>query len=114
MNVKSPLQYPNNIGNRRAEERRRALWGSRLAHLDGSQYTKCQTLDFSAAGVRVQVEEFLTFSDNIYFLDLRSRLAYEARIVWRKAPAMGLQFIRSYRFDEVPSAELRRQIQSER
>jgi hypothetical protein len=113
MHARNPSHHGSNLGNRRADERHRTLWGSRIAHLDGSHYTNCQTLDISAAGARVQVEVFLTFTDNIYFLDLRSRLAYEARIVWRKAPAMGLQFVRSYRFDEIPQLELRRQIQRE-
>ena len=46
-------------------------------------------------------------------MDMRNRLAYEARIVWQKAPELGLQFVRSYRFDEGPSADLRKHLQAE-
>jgi hypothetical protein len=40
-------------------------------------------------------------------------MAYEARVVWQKAPELGLQFIRSYRFDELPSPAITRQIDAE-
>ena len=41
------------------------------------------------------------------------RLAYEARVIWQKSPEIGLQFLRSYRFDEVPSAELGKLLKDE-
>ncbi len=40
-------------------------------------------------------------------------MAYEARVVWRKTPELGLQFVRSYRFDELPSKQASRHIQGE-
>jgi hypothetical protein len=40
-------------------------------------------------------------------------MAYEARVVWQKVPELGLQFVRSYRFDELPSKEVSRHILSE-
>jgi hypothetical protein len=41
------------------------------------------------------------------------RFAYEAKVVWQRPPELGLQFIRGYRFDEVPSEPLRKAIASE-
>ncbi|MEY4965625.1 MAG: hypothetical protein RL274_1208 [Pseudomonadota bacterium] len=103
----------NTLGSRRLAERRRVLWGSRIAHLDGSRYTKCETRDISVAGVRIFLEDQQYVCDRLYFLDMRNRLAYEARVIWQKSPEMGLQFLRSYRFDEVPSPELRKRLQDE-
>ena len=59
-------------------------------------------LVMAAESTRVKVTE-----------DLRNRIAYEAKVVWQRPPELGLQFIRGYRFDEVPSEILRRAIASE-
>ena len=98
---------------RRQVERRKVLWGSRIANFDGTRYTKCETRDISAAGARVHLDDPQYLSERVYFMDMRNRLAYEARIAWQKAPELGLQFVRSYRFDEVPSADLRKHLQAE-
>ena len=107
------LQANRLLASRRQVERRKVLWGSRVANLDGSRYTKCETRDISAAGARVHLEDQQYIADRLYFMDMRNRLAYEARVIWQKAPEMGLQFLRSYRFDEVPSPELRKLLNAE-
>ena len=99
--------------NRRQAERRKVLWGSRLASMDGGQYLRCTTRDISSAGARVSIEDQQFQGERAYFLDLRNRFAYEAKIVWQRPPELGLQFIRGYRFDEVPSDKLRAAIATE-
>lgn len=103
----------NSHANRRQAPRRKVLWGSRIANFDGTRYAKCETRDISAAGARVHLDDPQYLSERVYFMDMRNRLAYEARIVWQKAPELGLQFLRSYRFDEVPSADLRNHLKAE-
>ena len=98
---------------RRQTERRKVLWGARLANLEGTRYLKCLARDISSAGARVDIETQQFAEDRAYFLDLRARLAYEARVVWHKTPELGLQFIRSYRFDELPSPGVAKQIDAE-
>jgi hypothetical protein len=99
--------------NRRQAERRKVLWGARLASLQGDRYLRCMAKDVSSAGARINIEDQQFQGDRAYFLDLRNRFAYEAKVVWQRPPEMGLQFIRGYRFDEVPSETLRRAIESE-
>ena len=101
------------VENRRQAERRKVLWGARLTNLDGSRYLKCLARDISCAGARVDIESQQFAEDRAYFLDLRTRMAYEARVVWHKTPELGLQFIRSYRFDELPAPAVIRQIAAE-
>ena len=101
------------LENRRQTERRKVLWGARLANLEGSRYLRCLARDISSAGARVDIESQQFTEDRAYFLDLRSRMAYEAKIVWHKTPELGLQFIRSYRFDELPSPAVMRLIEAE-
>lgn len=99
--------------NRRQGERRKVLWGARLASLGGDLYLRCVAKDISCAGVRVNIEDQQFRGERAYFLDLRNRFAYEAKVVWQRPPELGLQFIRGYRFDEVPSEPLRRAIAAE-
>lgn len=99
--------------NRRQVERRKALWGARLTSLAGDRYLRCMAKDISSAGARVNIEDQQFQDSHAYFLDLRNRFAYEAKVVWQRPPELGLQFIRGYRFDEVPSDDVRKAIESE-
>ena len=99
--------------NRRQAERRKVLWGARLATLKGDRYMHCMAKDISCAGARVNIEDQQFPEDGAYFLDLRNRFAYEAKVVWRRSPELGLQFIRGYRFDEMPSDTVRAAIETE-
>ena len=96
---------------RRREVRRRVSFGSFIATSDASRFEQCRVHDFSPSGARVEMGEQAGLPVTVCFLDMRSRLAYEARIAWRKAPEMGLEFLKVYRFDEVPSLELRGMIE---
>jgi len=87
---------------RRAEPRRKVQLGCWLSALDGSGLTQCHALDFSAAGARVKLADLAAIPPTVCFLDMPSRLVYEARVAWRKAPEMGLQFLKVWRFDEAP------------
>ena len=107
------FQKNNLQKNRRQAERRKIQAGARLANMDGSRYLRCLAMDISSAGARVNIEDQQFLDSHAYFLDLRNRFAYEARVVWQKSPELGLQFIRGYRFDEVPSEALRKNIESE-
>jgi hypothetical protein len=87
---------------RRAEPRQKVLWGSWLASLDGAGLVQCRTHDISPAGARVVLGDERLAPGTVCYLDMRHRLAYEARVAWRKQPEMGLQFLKVWRFDEVP------------
>jgi hypothetical protein len=60
--------------------------------------------------VRVDIKSQTFPEYSAWFLNLRSRMAYGARVVWQKTPELGLQFVRSYRFDELPSKQVSRHI----
>ena len=98
---------------KRQAARRKVLWGSRLANIEGSRYLRCFTRDISFTGARVDIEDQQFIDDRAWFLDLRNRFAYEAKVVWKRHPELGLEFVRGYRFDEVPSEQVRRNIESE-
>jgi hypothetical protein len=89
---------------RREQPRRKVLWGCWLAAPDGSGLVPCQIRDFSPAGARISLDDQRGVPATVCFLDMRNRLAYESRVAWRKAPDMGLEFLKVWRFDEVPEA----------
>lgn len=96
----------NGMTERRQAERRRVIWGSWIAHPDGSNAVKCQTKDISVAGARVQLSEQRAIPSSVYFFNLRDRLVYEAVVAWRNLPEVGLQFGKVYRFVEAPTSEI--------
>ena len=91
------------VAGRRRAERRKVMWGSKLASLDGSQLVACTTLDISPSGARVRMDEQHNPARTVFYMDMRHRLAYEARVAWSKAPEMGLEFLKVHRFSDVPA-----------
>lgn len=89
---------------RRKEPRQKVLWGSWLASPDGQGLVPCQTHDISPGGARVVLDDPRVVPATVCYLDMRHRLAYEARVAWRKTPEMGLEFQKVWRFDEAPAA----------
>lgn len=102
-----------NQRDRREAPRRKVHWGARIAGIDGDRYIRCVTRDFSSTGARVDLEGQEVLDAKVWLLDLQHRMAYEARIVWRRSPEVGLEFLRCYRFDEIPSQAVRDLIRSE-
>jgi hypothetical protein len=102
----------NAIPERRQAERRRVIWGSWIACLDGTNAVKCQTKDISVAGARVHLTEQRSIPSSVFFLDARNRLIYEAVVAWQNLPEVGLQFGKVYRFVEAPTAELARLVKN--
>jgi hypothetical protein len=102
----------NIVPDRRQAERHRVLWGSWIAHLDGSNVIKCQTRDISVGGVRIHLSEQHPLPPSVYFLDVRNRLIYESAVIWRNLPEAGLKFGQVYRFVDAPTPELVRVIQN--
>lgn len=92
---------------RRKTERIRTSSGSWVTDLDGNNHVKCLTLDHSYMGARIQVDSQQQVANGLYYLDVRNRLIYEAVVVWRAGSHAGLQFLKVYRFNEPPIAQLR-------
>ncbi len=80
----------------RRAKRHRALLGGKLVYGDGAFTVDCIVRDLSLTGARVSVPEGLGVPDLVYFLELRSATAYEARVIWKRYPLLGLEFIERY------------------
>jgi PilZ domain len=95
---------------RRGAERRRVAVGSWVTSLDGAMTLACQTRDASASGVRVQTKEAQTFPKTVFYLDMKDRIAYEAIVRWQEKSEAGLEFVKAYRFMDMPVPEMKKVI----
>ena len=87
--------------------RTRALLGGKLAYGEGFFTLDCLVRDLSTSGARVKVPEGLGVPQVIYFLELRSGAVYEAKVVWRRHPEIGLQFTKVCSLDDPDNADLK-------
>jgi hypothetical protein len=98
------------LSERRVVERRRVNIGSWVTSLDGTMVLACQTQDASPSGVRVQPKETQTLPKTVYYLDVKDRMAYEAIVRWQEKNQAGLEFMKAYRFMDIPSPEVKKVI----
>lgn len=76
----------------RRSPRLRALLGGKLAYGEGFFTVDCLVRDLSREGARVKLPPGQAVPARLYFLELRSGSAFEARVVWRRHPEIGLEF----------------------
>ena len=90
----------------RKEPRPRTYLGGKLVY--GNYFSMdCVVRDITDGGARVQVNGDQPVPDDIFLLDLRSGVAYEAHIVWRRYPMIGLTFQHRYGLAEASTPHLR-------
>ena len=92
---------------RRGAMRKPMRFGSKIAYSGCDFLISCVVRDFSPMGAGITLEAQQQIPDSVHLIDFRTLLVYEARVAWRKPPDFGLQFVRTYRSDEVPSEAVR-------
>jgi hypothetical protein len=93
---------------KRRSQRRRVLWSGRIVHSGGAFNVGCAIRDMSPEGAKVRLSQAgADLPETVHFIDVRGRIAYEAKVMWRKGPTdLGLEFIAQYRLDLHLPAEL--------
>jgi hypothetical protein len=92
-------------GQRRAP-RHRALLGGKLMYGGGYFTLDCLVRDLSALGARLKLPEGQAVPPEVFFLELRSGVAHQARVVWRRHPEIGLEFTASFPLDSANHPDL--------
>lgn len=87
--------------------RQRTFLGAKLTYGDGAFTTDCVVRDFSVMGARVKVPEGLPIPDQVFLVEMRSGIAYEAKVVWKRHPEIGLEFVHEYGLSEASTPHLR-------
>src|SRR5690348_18038073 len=83
---------PDNAEELRKSRRKRTLMRGKLAYGAGAFSIDCVISDLSETGARVQVQEGATIPEEVYLIHLRTRIAYESKVAWRRDNFAGLEF----------------------
>ncbi len=75
------------------EARRLTLLAGKLVYGDHQLTLDCSIRDCSDRGARVRLFAAEPLPGRVWFLNLSGGLAYEAQIVWRRYPDVGLAFL---------------------
>ena len=97
---------PQNLEEQRRATRLRALLGGKLAFGEGYFTVDCLVRDLSALGARVKLPSGQPVPPRLYFLELRSGAVYEARVVWRRHPEVGLEFTNRCSLEDTDNPDL--------
>ena len=92
----------------RASRRRRVLLGAKLVYADGAISVDCALRDLSSSGARITLKAEQALPNELFLLDLREGVAYEATVVWRRVPDVGLAFRGSHPLRTAASPKLHR------
>ncbi len=94
---------PEEGSNKRAAQRQRALLGAKLVFGNGAYTPSCTIRDISrGSGARVKIPSADLISNDVYLIDIKKGVAYEARIVWRTPAECGLKFGTRYDLNDPP------------
>lgn len=91
----APLQISEGRENRRAA-RKQVLLSGKIAYAGGAYNFNCTIRDISETGARVAISRGQGIPNSVYLIDLRSRVAHDARVVWQRSPLFGLTFLTTY------------------
>jgi len=86
--------------------RQRAYLGGKLVYGD---YFSLDVVvrDITTGGAKVQLPEAQAVPDKVYLVDLKTAIAYDAHVVWRRYPLVGLAFDHQHGLDHADTPHLR-------
>jgi len=92
--------------NHRKELRQRAYLGGKLVY--GDYYSlDCVVRDIHKGGARVQLPDAQGVPDKVFLVDLKTAMAYDAHVVWRRYPLIGLAFEHQHGLVDADTPHLR-------
>ena len=78
------------LAERRPVARKKVLFGG--VAVGRRKAANCQVRDISDKGARITVSRRTPLPEQLHLIIIRDRLAYEARVVWRRGDEAGLAF----------------------
>jgi hypothetical protein len=94
------------VGEHRREARHRAFLGAKLVYGDGAFTLDCVVRDISVDGARVKLPQGQAVPDRLFLVEIRSGIAYEAQVAWKRHPEIGLTFIHQFGLREASTPHL--------
>ncbi len=92
----------------RGEARKRTVLKGKLSYSFGTFSADCTIRNKSESGAKVKVEKGLLVPDWVMLVDLLNRVAYNAKVMWRRADGnMGLKFFETHDLTNPTTDELK-------
>ena len=86
--------------------RQRSFLGAKLVYGDGAFTVDCVVRDVSETGARVKLPDGQAVPDRLFLVEMRSGIAYEARVAWKRHPEIGLEFVHQHGLAEASTPHL--------
>jgi hypothetical protein len=95
-----------NPSDHRRAQRQRSFLGGKLVYGDGAFTLDCVVRDITTTGARVKVPEGQAVPDTVFLVEMRSGIAYEARVAWKRHPEIGLEFVHQHGLAEASTPHM--------
>jgi hypothetical protein len=92
---------------RRSSRRRKALLSGKIIDRNGSSLVDCTIRDISDGGAGIEFAAGQIVPNQVFLMDIRSGVAYEAEVRWRQPRRAGLCFVRSFSLSGVVPEKIR-------
>jgi hypothetical protein len=89
-----------------AKPRRRILLGGVISFGDGTTTFDCAIRNVSAKGAKITCKKADQLPADFYLINVRDRLVYKAKLVWRTGHDAGLKILETLRFSEITDPAL--------
>ena len=86
---------------RRPKAPKRVLLTGIVTYAGGSYTLDCTIRDLSETGARIGVRMHAQLPSDFYLINIRDRVAYDSKVVWRGASNIGVTFRNLYPLYEV-------------
>lgn len=80
----------------RRSSRKRTLFSGKITYSEGAHSLDCTIRDLSETGARISLAKGQGIPSEVYLIDIRNRMAYEAKVEWCRAPDFGLVFLKTH------------------
>ena len=91
---------------RRPKPRKRVLLTGIITYAGGNYSSECTIRDLSETGARLGAPMHTQIPSDFYLINIRDRVAYHAKVVWRNANNIGVTFKNIYPLSEVVDPSL--------
>src|SRR5215472_14671445 len=90
------MQNADIAANQRRATRKQVQFSAFLTADKGKTHLGCSIRDLSETGVRVRLSRNVELPAIVHLVNIPNKVAYEAAVVWQRAPLYGLAFTISY------------------
>jgi len=80
------------VAERRPRTRKRVLLTGIITYAQGAHSFDCTFRNLSDTGARIGVGKNMPFPSEFHIINIRDRIAYDAKLVWNKGGEIGVTF----------------------